>query len=340
MLNTVNLDQWISDLPKAELHLHTDGTLQAERLISLANKNSVSIPYKTPQAVELACEFTDLQSFLDLYYSGASVLRDADDFYHLMMDYLLVCQKQNIRHCEIMVEPQTYIPTGVAFSTMMEGFLAAIADAKTQWGQSVLLILSFLRHLSEKEALQMLDEAERFREHFVAIGLASSELGHPPEKFRELYRVARERGYQAVAHAGEEGPPEYIRDSLDLLHVDRIDHGVRCTEDPELVEYLRQQQIPLTVCPLSNVRLRVFDTMSEHNALALLDQGLVVTINSDDPAYFGGYLNENLIALETSLNIGQSRLLRLAENSFNSSFLSAEQKKIYLDQLNVIKSSI
>lgn len=329
-----DLNAWLAAMPKAELHLHIDGSLQAHRLLSLAAKNGVSLPYSTIGEVEAAYDFDDLQSFLDLYYLGASVLLDEDDFYHLMMDYLLKCKEQNVLHTEIMVEPQTYAPNGVDFATMMAGFDRAIDQAQAQWGQSVLLILSFLRHLSEQQALDTLAQAKPFAHRFAAIGLASAELGNPPDKFKRLYAEAREQGYQAVAHAGEEGPPQYIWDSLNLLEVDRIDHGVRCTEDDVLLASLIEQQTPLTVCPLSNVRLCVFDSIEQHTILGMLEQGVCVTVNSDDPAYFGGYMNENFWALADSLNMSKQQALRLSENSFVASFLSADQKQGFIDKLN------
>ena len=330
---SADLTQWIENLPKAELHLHIDGSLQAQRMLQLAEKNGVSLPYSSVQEVEAAYEFDNLQSFLDLYYMGASVLQDEEDFYHLMMDYLVKCREQNILHTEIMVEPQTYAPNGVSFATMMNGFLRAIDEAKAEWQQSVLLILSFLRHLSEQDCLDTLEQAQAYRQHFSAIGLASSELGNPPEKFERLYAEAKAQGYKAVAHAGEEGPPQYVWDSLDQLEVDRVDHGVRSSEDPELMQRLALEQMPLTVCPLSNVRLCVFEQMSEHNILELLDQGLCVTVNSDDPAYFGGYLNENFLAMASSLSMTKAQAIQLAKNSFTASFLDANAKAVFLKAL-------
>lgn len=332
-MNHESFASWITALPKAELHLHIDGSLQAERLLSLAKKNRVDIPYASVEDVEAAYNFADLQSFLDLYYLGASVLRDEGDFYHLMMDYLQKCREQNIIHTEIMVEPQTYLPNGVSFDTMMRGFKQAIAEAEGNWGQSVLLILSFLRHLSEEEGLKALDLAEPYREDFVAIGLASSEKNNPPEKFERLYREANVRGYLAIAHAGEEGPPEYIWGSLKRLKVQRIDHGVRCVEDNNLVEYLVEHKIPLTVCPLSNVRLCVFDSLQQHNILELMQRGVNVTVNSDDPSYFGGFLNENYCALAEALELDTSQARQLAKNSFEASFLPNEKKQRFLQTL-------
>ncbi|WP_369854521.1 adenosine deaminase [Candidatus Thalassolituus haligoni] len=325
--------QWLRAMPKAELHLHIDGSLQASRLLQLAAKNGVEIPYDSVESVEQAYNFDDLQSFLDLYYLGASVLRDEEDFYYLMKDYLDKCCEQNIVHTEIMVEPQTYLPYGVAVETVLAGFCKAIAAAKAQNGQSALMILSLLRHLSEEEALAMLDSVEPFRNDFVGIGLASSELGNPPEKFARLYAKAKEQGYKLIAHAGEEGPPEYIWGALDVLQVDRVDHGVRCVEDEALVKRLIAEQVPLTVCPLSNVRLCVFNTMAEHNILEMLEQGLCVTVNSDDPTYFGGFMNENFEALADDLGMTKAQAVQLAANSFRASFLSDEEKHAFIQQL-------
>jgi len=319
-------EKWLCDMPKIELHLHIDGSLQASRMLALANKNGVQLPYKTVEEVHEAYNFVDLQSFLDLYYLGASVLRDEEDFYHLMMDYLIKCREQNIIHAEIMVEPQTYTPNGVSFATMMTGFRRAIDEAKQGWGQSVGLILSVLRHLSEDAALQTLEAAKPFRDDFVAVGLASAEVGNPPEKFERFYQQAISQGYLAVAHAGEEGPPQYIWDSLEKLHVQRIDHGVRCLEDDALVEHLIANRVPLTVCPLSNVRLCVFDQMKQHNILEMLARNVLVTVNSDDPTYFGGFMNDNFVALFRELNMTRTQAVQLVNNSVEASFLGARDK--------------
>lgn len=333
---STDFSEWISTLPKAELHLHIDGSLQAHRMLSLAAKHSITLPYSNVAEVEAAYEFENLQSFLDLYYLGASVLIDEDDFYHLMFDYLLKCKEQNIVHTEIMVEPQTYAPNGVSFATMMAGFDRAIEQAKNEWGQSVLLILSFLRHLSEEQALATLTEAEAFRDSFVAIGLASAEVGNPPAKFERLYAKAREQGYQTTVHAGEEGPPQYVWDSLQMLKADRIDHGVRSIEDAELLGHLAANHTVLTVCPLSNIKLRVYDEMHQHCILELLGKGVAVTVNSDDPAYFGGYLNENFIALNDALGMTKAQTIRLVRNSFEYSFLNESDKQ---DLLNKVPSN-
>ena len=322
--------RWLAGMPKAELHLHIDGSLQPERLLQLAARHGVTLPYASEADIAAAYDFDDLQSFLDLYYLGASVLRDADDFQALMGDYLAVCRQQNIVHCEIMVEPQTYLPQGVELSTVLEGFHRAIAEAEAGWGQSVLLILSFLRHLPEDDCLAMLETAWPYRDHFAAIGLASSERDFPPRNFQRLYREAAEQGYALSAHAGEEGPAAFVREALDLLKVTRIDHGVRATEDEDLLDLLRERQLPLTVCPLSNQRLQVTPDLGEHPLLGLLDRGLCVTVNSDDPAYFGGHLLENFAAVERSLGLDARRALQLVRNGFSGSLLDRDHKLRYL----------
>ncbi len=333
-MSAAQFRDWLCAMPKAELHLHIDGSLEPARLLQLAGKNGVALPYRSIGEVEAAYRFDNLQSFLDLYYLGASVLREEEDFYWLMLDYLQRCREQNIVHCEIMVEPQTYAAQGVGLAIIMAGFQRAIDEARAGWGQSVLLILSMLRHLPEEDALATLAAADAFRDSFVAIGLASSEQGFPPEGFRRLYAAARERGYALTAHAGEEGPAANVRTALEQLGVSRIDHGVRSVEDPALLEELRRRQVPLTVCPLSNVRLCVFPRMAEHNLLELLDAGLLVTVNSDDPAYFGGYLNENYLALAQCLALTKSQATTLLHNSFAASFLPPEEKWALRERLN------
>ena len=325
--------EWVSAMPKAELHLHIDGSLTPQRLLKTAAKNGVQLPYSDEASVLAAYDFADLQSFLDLYYLGASVMRDEEDFYHFTLDYLQVCKTQNIIHTELMIEPQTYTANGVAFDTVMRGTLRAVEEARNTWGQSVLLILSLLRHLSEDECLATLEQADPWRQHFSGLGLASSENGHPPAKFERLYAAAKARGYYLSAHAGEEGPAENITASLDLLQVQRIDHGIRCTEDPALMERLRQAQIPLTVCPFSNVRLKSFETLAEHNVMAMLRAGLCITVNSDDPAYFGGYLNENLIGLHTDLDMTAAECVQLVRNGFAASMLDSAAKQAMLSRL-------
>ena len=326
--------EWIKSLPKAELHMHIDGSLQAERMLALAKKNNVELPYQTVQDVHDAYNFKDLQSFLDLYYLGASVLKDEQDFYDLMMDYLLKCKENNIVHAEIMVEPQTYLPNGIAFSTFMSGFEKAIAEAKTQWGTSVKLILSLLKHASEEECIDVLNMADEYRRSFTALGMASTEIGNPPEKFERLYKLGKEKGYELTTHAGEEGPPEIVWGSLKTMQATRIDHGVRSAEDEELIRYLVEKQIPLTVCPLSNVKLRVFDKLEDHNIIDLMRRGVLVTVNSDDPAYFGGYLNDNYLALAEAFDLDKSELVALIKNGFTASYLDDTEKQHFIAKLD------
>ncbi|MEJ6515837.1 MAG: adenosine deaminase [Pseudomonadales bacterium] len=324
---------YVSDMPKAELHLHIEGTLEPEMMMALAEKHGVVLPYATLEDVHAAYNFSDLQSFLDLYYFGASVLREESDFFDLMWAYLVKCRQQNIVHTEIMFDPQTHTDRGIAFEVMMRGYLGALKQAEAEWGQSSKLIMCFLRHLSQASAFETLRMAEPFRDEIDAVGLDSGELGNPPEKFTEVFTAAAQQGYQCVAHAGEEGPPAYIWGALNSLNVTRIDHGVRCLEDDELVEQLVRDQTPLTVCPLSNVRLCVVDEMKDHPILAMLDKGLLVTVNSDDPPYFGGYLNDNFLAMVGGLGLNQAQAKQLAANSFKASFLDEDKKVQFLDAL-------
>jgi adenosine deaminase len=327
--------QYLRAMPKAELHLHIEGTLEPARMLALAQRRGIDLPYANVEEVSAAYAFDDLQSFLDLYYLGASVLSEAEDFYDLTLDYLHVCRAQTIRHTEIMFDPQAHTERGVPFPVVLEGITAAIREARREWGQSSLLIMSFLRHLPAASAMRTIDDAEASAAEITAVGLDSSELGNPPEAFAAVFERARAIGWRAVAHAGEEGPPAYIRGALDTLHVERIDHGVRAAEDEELLVRLADGSVPLTVCPLSNVRLRVFDTMSQHNVLALLERGLIVTVNSDDPAYFGGYLNENLFALRDALGMTRAQAATLARNGFTASFLTDAEKRAMLAELDV-----
>ena len=326
---------YVRSLPKAELHLHIEGTLEPSMLMELAKKHQVDLPYSTAADVERAYDFEDLQSFLDLYYRGASVLIDEDDFYSLMFRYLERCRDEGIVHTEMMFDPQTHTERGIGFSVFMGGFGRAIEDAKGQWGQSSSLIMCFLRHLPEESAFETLKAAEPFKSQIMSIGLDSSELGHPPENFERVYAAASLQGYRLVAHAGEEGPPAYIVDALDRLKVERIDHGVSCLEDPELVERLVKTETPLTVCPLSNVRLCVFETMADHPIRQMLKRGLNVTVNADDPAYFGGYLLDNFEALHRELGLTMEDARQLAVNSIRSSFIDEASCEGWLDQLSV-----
>jgi adenosine deaminase len=299
-------------------------------MMALAARHGVALPYDSVEAVRAAYDFADLQSFLDLYYLGASVLRDEDDFYRLMRAYLERCREERIVHAEIMLDPQTHTARGVGFDVFMPGFLRAMDDARAEWGQSSLLILSVLRDQSEQSALETLRQAEPWLERLMAVGLDSAEVGHPPEQFRRAFAAARAKGLRAVAHAGEEGPPAYIRGALDALGAERIDHGVRCLEDPALTDELARRQVPLTVCPLSNVKLRVFDSMADHNVLELLERGLLVTVNADDPSYFGGYLCDNFRALEADLGMTREQLIRLVRNGFTASFLPEAEKRRWI----------
>jgi adenosine deaminase len=327
------LYELINQLPKAELHLHIEGSLEPELMMQLAEKHGVALPYANIEQVREAYNFNNLQSFLDLYYLGASVLIDEDDFFQLMWAYLCMCREDNVVHAEIMFDPQTHTERGIVFEVFMSGFKRAMDKAKEEWGQSSLLIMSFLRHMSEESALDTLEAAEPYLHMVSAVGLDSSELGNPPEKFTQVFAKAKKLGLLRVAHAGEEGPPSYIWGALNALDVNRIDHGVRSIEDPELVEVLKRNQTPLTVCPLSNIKLRVFEDMRQHNILHLLEQGMLVTVNADDPSYFGGYLNDNYHALLDNLPISEGQIRQLAVNSFKASFLSEENKQSWISEV-------
>ena len=318
---------FLKGLPKAELHLHIEGTLEPELAFRLARKHGVTLPYADVEALRTAYRFSDLQSFLDIYYAGASVLRDTDDFFALTEAYLRKAHEQGVVHVEIFFDPQTHTERGIAFQTVLEGITRALRAGREELGISSRLILCFLRHLSAENAMRTLEEALPFKDTIVGVGLDSSEKGHPPAKFAAVFDRARREGFLTVAHAGEEGPPEYIYEALDLLKVKRIDHGVRCEEDASLVERLVRERMPLTVCPLSNVKLKVFKKVEDHNIRRLLERGLCVTVNSDDPAYFGGYLLENFTAIERGLGLTQAELTTLARNSFEASFLEAAEKQ-------------
>lgn len=328
--NAVASEEFLRKLPKAELHLHIEGSLEPELMFKLAERNNIQLPYADIEAVKKAYDFHNLQSFLDIYYQCADVLRTEQDFYDLTWAYLLHCQADGVVHTEPFFDPQTHTQRGIEMSVVINGIVSALDDGHKKLGISSKLILCFLRHLSEEEAIACLEQAKPFLQHIAAVGLDSSELGHPPEKFERVFKMAKDLGLKAVAHAGEEGPPEYIVQALDIIHVDRIDHGVRCNEDEVLMRRLAESQMPLTVCPLSNVRLKVYEHMSEHNILDLLDAGLNVTVNSDDPSFFGGYLLENFTSLADHLNMTEAQAVKLANNSINSSFLSEEEKQALL----------
>ena len=321
-------------MPKAELHIHIEGSLEPELIFELARRNGVALPYASVEALRAAYAFTDLQSFLDIYYAGASVLRHEQDFFDMAWAYLQRAAADNVVHAEIFFDPQTHTARGVPMETVIRGLDHACHRAHTELGLSAKLILCFLRHLSEDDALATLEQALPWRHHFIGVGLDSSERGNPPEKFARVFARARAAGLHLVAHAGEEGPPEYIRSALDVLEVERIDHGVRCVDDPALVQRLARERIPLTVCPLSNVKLCVFRTMAEHNLAALLDAGLCATVNSDDPAYFGGYLNANFVETFAALPaLGARQAWQLASNSFAASFAPSAEKQRWHDAL-------
>jgi len=328
------LRELLQKMPKAELHMHIEGSLEPELIFALAERNRVKLNYASVDELRRAYAFTDLQSFLDIYYAGASVLLTEQDFYDMTWAYLVRAQADNIRHAEIFFDPQTHTERGVSFATAIGGIHRALQDARTQLGVNGALIMCFLRHLSEEEALATLEQALPHRDKFIGVGLDSSERGHPPEKFARVFARCRELGLHLVAHAGEEGPPEYIRTALDLLHVERIDHGVRCLEDQALTERLARDKVPLTVCPLSNIKLRVFDRNADHNLRKLLDADLVVTINSDDPAYFGGYLNQNFVQMFEALPLGREHAYRLACNSFAASFIDDATRGKYLAEVD------
>ncbi len=324
------LQMVLRQMPKAELHIHIEGSLEPELIFELAQRNGVELAYESVATLRQAYAFDNLQSFLDIYYAGASVLLEEQDFYDMTAAYLQRAALDNVRHAEIFFDPQTHTARGVPFQTVVDGIWRACQDGPI----SATLIMCFLRHLSEEDALATLEEALPFRDKIIGVGLDSSELGHPPEKFCRVFERCRQLGLHLVAHAGEEGPPAYIENALDVLNVERIDHGVRCLEDPELTARLAREQVALTVCPLSNIKLRVFEHMGRHNLPALLDAGLAVTINSDDPAYFGGYINANFLAAFAALPLGLADARRLAHNSFSASFLEPEAKRRMLDELD------
>jgi adenosine deaminase len=329
----------LAALPKAELHLHIEGTLEPELMFELASRNDVRLPYPDVDAVRRAYVFEDLQSFLDIYYAGCNVLVHEQDFYDLTAAYLGRAAAQGVRHAEIFFDPQTHTARGVEFGTVIAGISGALADARRDAQITSRVILCFLRDLSAASAMATLESALEHREVITAVGLDSAEVGNPPEKFTEVFDRARREGFLTVAHAGEEGPPEYIWQALDLLHVARVDHGVRCLEDERLVDRLVAEQIPLTVCPLSNVKLRVFDAIGDHNLLAMLRRGLRVTVNSDDPAYFGGYVADNFVAVADALALTRDDVLELARNSFRASFLDGHDRAEHLASIEAFAAS-
>ena len=329
-----DVETLILKAPKAELHIHIEGSLEPELMFELAARNRIPLPFASVEELRASYAFRDLQSFLDIYYQGARVLLCERDFYDLTWNYLRRCAEQNVRHAEIFFDPQTHTARGVPFEAVLYGIHRALADGQEQLGLTSKLIMCFLRHLSADAAMDTLDEALRHEGMLDGVGLDSSEVGHPPLKFKAVFEKARAHGLLAVAHAGEEGPPAYIWQALEELRVARVDHGVRCLEDPRLVERLVAEQVPLTVCPLSNVRLRVVGSMAEHPLKRMMDAGLCVTVNSDDPAYFGGYVGENLLAAHQELGIGGDGMRRLIGNSFRASFLTAEAKEALVNEVD------
>ena len=332
----MNQVELIRALPKAELHVHIEGTFEPELMFAIAQRNQIQIPYQSVEEVKQAYNFHNLQSFLDIYYAGANVLVHEQDFYDLAWAYFEKCAEDRVVHTEMFFDPQTHTERGVAFATVLDGLKRACKDAKEKLGISSQLIMCFLRHLSEEKAFETLEQALPFKDDIIAIGLDSSEIGHPPAKFERVFAKAREAGFLIVAHAGEEGPPEYIWEALDLLKVNRIDHGVRSEEDQQLMTRLIAEKMPLTVCPLSNLKLCVVNDMAEHNIRRLLQKGVHVTVNSDDPSYFGGYMNDNFIAIQNALDLSNDELKQLAINSFEASFISEEEKQKWIDEVKKV----
>ena len=332
----MNAIELIQALPKAELHVHIEGTFEPELMFAIAQRNQIQIPYQSVEEVKQAYNFHNLQSFLDIYYAGANVLVHEQDFYDLAWAYFEKCAEDKVVHTEMFFDPQTHTERGVEFATVIAGLKRACQDAQQKLGISSQLIMCFLRHLSEEKAFETLEQALPFKDEIIAVGLDSSEVGHPPAKFERVFAKAREAGFLIVAHAGEEGPPEYVWEALDLLKVNRIDHGVRSEEDKQLMARLIAEKMPLTVCPLSNLKLCVVNDMKVHNIRRLLQQGVHVTVNSDDPSYFGGYMNDNFIAIQQALDLSNEELKQLAINSFEASFISDQEKQKWIAEIKKI----
>ena len=324
---------WLNKLPKVELHLHLEGSLEPELMFELAQRNNMDLSFDTVEQVHRAYKFSNLQDFLDIYYQGAGVLQVEQDFYDLTWAYLIKCHQQNVVHVEPFFDPQTHTDRGVSFETVINGISKALKDGEAQLGITSRLIMCFLRHLSEEAAFDTLTQSEPFLDRIIGVGLDSSEKGHPPEKFSRVFAKSRELGLLTVAHAGEEGPAEYIWTAINDLKVSRIDHGVHSTDDPELMAYLIETKLPLTVCPLSNIKLCVFNDMSQHNILVMLEKGVCVTVNSDDPAYFGGYITENFVALAQALDLTEDQANQLVLNSIEASFVDEDRKRAMRDLL-------
>ena len=333
MSENIEIIEYIKKTPKTELHLHIEGTLEPDHMFKLAKRNNVSIPFKNVEEVKSAYNFHNLDSFLNIYYQGSKVLINEEDFFDLTWAYILKCKKDNIVHTEIFFDPQTHMERGIDFDVVINGIYKALSKAKNELNITSKIIMCFLRHLDEESGFKVLSKAIKHKDKIIGVGLDSSELGNPPKKFEKLFKKAIEEGFLTVAHAGEEGPPEYIWEAIDLLKIKRIDHGVQCLKDEKLVKKLRESQIPLTVCPLSNIKLCVFDKLEEHNLKKIINEDLMATVNSDDPAYFGGYLNENLIQTQSALNLSRQEVKTLIINSFKSSFLNENEKNNWISKV-------
>ena len=331
---TEELNRYIRLIPKAELHLHIEGSLEPELMFAMAEKNDVSIKYKSEDELRAAYNFNNLQEFLDLYYAGADVLLTEEDFYDLTFAYLKKIHEDNVLHTEIFFDPQTHTIRGVSFDTVVKGITRALDDGKEQLGISSHLIMCFLRHLDEKSAQETLDYALDYKDKIIGVGLDSSEVGNPPSKFVNVFKRAQEEGFLTVAHAGEEGPADYVWEALNLLNVKRIDHGVQSINDEKLIDQLVKKQMPLTVCPLSNLKLKGVSDLKDLPLKRMMDKNMLVTINSDDPSYFGGYVNQNYLEVASALNLTKDDILLLAKNSFTASFLTEDEKKFYLDKVD------
>ncbi|MGB6038059.1 MAG: adenosine deaminase [Cryomorphaceae bacterium] len=336
------LKEIVQDIPKAELHLHLEGSFEPELMFEIAHRNNVKLAFETIEEVKKAYAFNNLQEFLDIYYAGADVLLHEQDFFELTWAYLSKVHSQNVVHVEVFFDPQTHTERGVSFEVVIKGIRKALEKAKSEWNMSYKLIMCYLRHLSEEEAFKTLEESLPYKDWITGVGLDSAERGNPPSKFVNVFKASADHGYKLVAHAGEEGPAEYIWEALDLLNVVRVDHGNRCLDDPKLVQRLAELQMPLTLCPLCNVQLKVIDKLEDHPVAILLEKGVLATIHSDDPAYFGGYMNENYYETAKALNLGLDHLEQLAVNAFKASWLTAEEKdahianvKDYFRSLNV-----
>ena len=334
MNENISLENFINNIPKAELHLHIEGTFEPELMFKIAERNNISLKYNSVEELHSAYKFNNLQDFLDIYYAGANVLITEQDFYDLTLAYLEKMKSQNVLHTEIFFDPQTHTARGIEFSTVINGIHSALKDAEKEFGITSKLIMSFLRHLSEADAFKTLEQGLKFRNWIVGVGLDSSEVGNPPSKFQRVFEKAKSEGFFVMAHAGEEGPSEYVWEALELLKVQRIDHGNRSLDDAKLIERIVDEQTALTVCPLSNLKLCVVDTLEEHPLKTMLDKGILATVNSDDPAYFDGYVNENYLETAQALNLSKEDIYQLAKNSFIGSFLNEDEKKDMLNKVD------